>query len=145
MKKISLTKIAAFAAALLLLTSCGAKTAAGEVVSEDENAVVVKANETSGSVYDLLSALREAGEIEFSGSEGDYGFFIESVNQKTADPASEYWAVYTSLGELDGTVYSSDEFGTYEYDGKTLASASYGISGLPAVEGELYALVLEGF
>ena len=52
-----------------------------------------------------------------------------------------YWAVYTTLGTLDGTSYSDAQWGTWEYEGNTLASASYGVSGLPMIEGEYYALV----
>ena len=131
---------------LLILCSCGASSSAGEVVYSDENAVVISASETSGTLYDLLSELQDSGSLSFSGTDGDYGFFIESVNSRSADASkNEYWAVYTTLSELDGVSYSSSDFGTYDYDGTALASASYGVSGLPAVEGELYALVLSSY
>ncbi len=130
----------------MILCSCGSAAGSGSVEASGPDSLVIKAGETSGTLYDLMVSLQEAGELEFSGSESEYGFFVESVNGTSADPsANQYWAVYTTLGELDGVVYSSSEFGTYDYDGKTLASASYGVSGLPAVEGELYALVLESY
>ena len=74
------------------------------------------------------------------GSESEYGFYLTSLNGREATD-EYYWAVYTTLGILDGVEYSNAAWGTWEYGGETLASASYGVSGLPLVEGELYALV----
>lgn len=131
---------------LFILCSCGASTASGSIESSSAGAVVIKAGETSGSLYDLMVNLQDAGELEFSGSESDYGFFVESVNGEKAESSdNQFWAVYTTLSELDGVSYSSADFGTYDFNGITLFSASYGVSGLPAVKGELYALILESY
>ena len=47
--------------------------------------------------------------------------------------------------EEDGVVYADPEYGTFEHGGKTLASASYGASQLPCVEGYTYALVYQAW
>ena len=113
------------------------------VVFTADDAVVIKANVTEGSLEDALNALKDSKALDFTGSQSEYGLFIEAVNGKTAvADKNEYWAVYTTLTELDGVSYSSAEYGTYDYDGTECASASFGASGLPMVEGELYAIVL---
>ena len=113
------------------------------VVFTADDAVVIKANTTEGSLEDALNALKDSNALDFTGSQSEYGLYIESVNGKTADATkNEYWAVYTTLTEIDGVSYSSAEYGTYDYDGTQCASASFGASGLPMVEGNLYAVVL---
>ena len=141
-------KTALFLAIVFIFTSlcgCGGQKPSAEIVRSDENTVIIRVNETVGSLEDAMNALAESGELSFDGSESEYGFFITSVNGVSADPASQYWAVYTTLGDYEGVSYSNAEYGTFDHDGATLNSASYGISGLPAVEGELYALTLESF
>ncbi len=116
------------------------------VVFTADDAVVIKANTTEGSLEDALNALKDSNALDYTGSQSEYGLYIESVNGKTADAAkNEYWAVYTTLTELDGVSYSSAEYGTYDYDGTQCASASFGASGLPMVEGNLYAVVLAAY
>lgn len=113
------------------------------VVFTADDAVVIKADTTEGSLEDALNALKDSNALDFTGSQSEYGLYIESVNGRTADAAkNEYWAVYTTLTEIDGVSYSSAEYGTYDYNGTQCASASFGASGLPMVEGELYAIVL---
>ncbi len=137
--------LALILAVSMLLCSCGGGGGAAKVVSSGDGAVVIEALDSTGSLEDALNALSEAGELEFSGTVSEYGLYIESVNGVSANPENQYWAIYTTLGDLDGIGYSSPDFGTYDYDGKTLSSASFGASGLPLVEGELYALVLSEF
>ncbi len=116
------------------------------VVFTADDAVVIKASTTEGSLEDALNALKDSNALDFTGSQSEYGLYIESVNGRTADAAkNEYWAVYTTLTEIDGVSYSSAEYGTYDYDGTECASASFGASGLPMVEGELYAVVLAAY
>ncbi len=98
----------------------------------------------STSLYDYMCALRDSGELQFEAQESTYGYYITSVEgvAEVTETSSGYsWMIYTDLYELDGVNYSEPEYGTWEYDGKTLNSASYGISYLPAVEGYTYALV----
>lgn len=138
----------ALAAALMCgaLIGCAQATDTGDaefrLVANDETCVVIAADksDTDRSLYDALAFFATSGEITMDGSESEYGFYLTSLNGREATD-EYYWAVYTTLGILDGVEYSNAAWGTWEYGGETLASASYGVSGLPLVEGELYALV----
>lgn len=129
-----------------LFSACAQDSSIGaakaEVLASDAERVVIEVTEgdTSKSLYDALTVFQEEEKLTFSGSESEYGYYITSVNGVAA-AGDSYWAVYTTLGTLDGASYSDAQWGTFEYEGKTLASASYGVSGLPLVEGEYYALV----
>lgn len=119
-----------------------AGTSDAELLVSDGTRVVVRANAGDGtqSLYSVLEAMQKEEKLTFAGSESEYGYYITSVNDVEATD-DHYWAVYTTLGTLDGTSYSDAQWGTWEYEGNTLASASYGVSGLPMIEGEYYALV----
>lgn len=96
------------------------------------------------TLYDYMCALKERGELEFEAEKGDYGYYItsvEGVSEKSEGTSGYSWMIYTDLTELDGVIYSSAEYGTWDYDGLTLNSASYGVDGMPAVESCTYALV----
>lgn len=143
-------KIAGAAVAALLciapLTACmpsaGIGNARAEIRVNGVSYVVIEvlAGDTSRSLYDALAAFAEQGDIRLDGGETEYGFFVTSVNGREAN-ADYYWAVYTTLGTVNGTAYSDAAYGTWEYDGRTLAMASYGVSGLPLFEDEYYALI----
>lgn len=143
------------AAAMLCgaLSGCAANDAGGErgfevrLYESSQTQVLVRVMETEDgkSMYDALVALQADGRLTFDGSESTYGFYITSVNGVAATNEN-YWAVYTTLGTYEGVSYSDATWGTIEHSDAlgntyTLASASYGVSGLPLVEGELYALV----
>lgn len=138
----------ALAAALMCgaLIGCAQAADTGDaefrLVANDETCVVIAADksDTDRSLYDALAFFATSGEITMDGSESEYGFYLTSLNGREATD-EYYWAVYTTLGILDGVEYSNAAWGTWDYGGETLASASYGVSGLPLVEGELYALV----
>ena len=141
---------ASAAAAALLLSGCGGNVV--KVTNDDGSAnyvMTVDADVTEldeqTTLYDYMCALREAGELTFEAELGEYGYFIVSVEgvENTAESATSgyAWTIYTDLSELDGVIYSDASYDTWEYDGRQLASANYGISGLPAVEGYTYALV----
>lgn len=138
----------ALAAALMCGALIGCAQAADKgdaefrLVANDETCVVIAADksDTDRSLYDALAFFATSGEITMDGSESEYGFYLTSLNGRDATD-EYYWAVYTTLGILDGVEYSNAAWGTWEYGGETLASASYGVSGLPLIEGELYALV----
>lgn len=140
--------VGALAAALMCGALIGCAQAADKgdaefrLVANDETCVVITADksDTDRSLYDALAFFATSGEITMDGSESEYGFYLTSLNGREATD-EYYWAVYTTLGILDGVEYSNAAWGTWEYGGETLASASYGVSGLPLVEGELYALV----
>lgn len=98
------------------------------------------------TVIDYLLVLQERGGLEFEGYEGEWGYYITSVNG-TKEDETHFWLVYTDLVTVggDGVIYSDPSFGTYEYNGKTLNSASYGVSALPCLEGYTYALVYSSY
>ena len=155
--KIISTLLAIFLVVTFTFTACSdntdksggddsAQSSVAAVLEGSDKLVVIEAAATGGSLEEAMSALKVAGELTYDGSEGEYGFYINSVNGYTPNAENnEYWAVYTTLGEYDGVEYSNADYGTYDYEGKTLASASYGISGLPMVEGEIYVLVVETY
>ena len=140
--------LAIFSAVIFTLTACRGADApsAASVLESSDKLAVIQASSTGGSLEEAMSALKEAGALTYEGSEGDYGFYLTSVNGYTPDAENnEYWAIYTTLGEYGGVEYSNSEYGTYEYDGKTCAGASYGISGIPLVEGEIYVLAIAAY
>ena len=141
--------LAIFLVVTFTFTACANDTESpigAAVLEGSDKLAVIEASATGGSLEDAMSALKDAGKLTYEGSEGEYGFYLTSVNGYTPDADNnEYWAVYTTLGEYDGVEYSNSEYGTYDYNGKTLSSASYGVSGLPLVEGELYVLVVEAY
>ena len=148
MKKLKFTAflLAIFFVAVLTVTACAdnaAKPVGASVLENTEKLVVFEAMLTGGSLEDAMAEFKGAGEFTYEGTESEYGFYLTSVNGYTPDAAAnEYWAVYTTLGEYEGVEYSNSEYGTYDYNGKTCASASYGVSGIPMIEGELYVIAI---
>lgn len=113
-----------------------------EIVMNDENCFAFKADSSASgekSVYDYLVAFQSEGKMTFDGSKGDYGFFISSFQGKAME-GNTFVAVYTSLTEKEGAIYSNAEWGTYLLNDTLLASASYGVESLPVFAGETYAL-----
>lgn len=108
------------------------------------------ASEDKPSMKDYLDKLKEEGAITFEGSDSRYGFYISSVLgvesktvSSTADSFSGYgWTVYTTLREKVGVPYASDD-SIFVYGGIVLYKGAYGVSGIPCVKGETYALVYE--
>ena len=134
--------VVAFAA--FAFAACSGNTVKGaKLVESGEKLIVIEATETGGSLEDALKLFKDAGKLSYEGREGDYGYYITSVNGYSADDSkNEYWAVYTTLGSYEGVDYSSTDYDSYEYGGKKLGSASYGISGLPLIEGHIYVITL---
>lgn len=135
-------------AAAFAFTGCTPEetTVKATLLENTENRVVLRAETTGGSLEDARRALADEGKLTFTVSSGQYGAFIESVNGHAADGAkNEFWAVYTSVGEHEGVTYSNAEYGTFEWDGAVLGSASYGVSQLPLLKDALYALVFTSF
>lgn len=145
MKHTKLFSALLFAATLLLAACTPAKAETNAKLHEStQSLVVIEALVSGGTLEDAMNGFKEEGELSFEGENGDFGFYITSVNGYTP-VENEYWAVYTTLGDYEGVSYSNAEYGTYEYGGKTLASASYGISGLPLIAGEYYVLTIATF
>lgn len=107
------------------------------------------ADTDGGSMLDYMNALKAAGDLAFEGGDGEYGYYITSVlgvgSKVDASTANSYsgwdWAVYTTVTTVDGVTYSGTE--NFSYNGITFYKASYGVSGIPCVSGESYALVYE--
>lgn len=108
---------------------------------------VMTITETS-SMYDYMNALKEV-DLVFDGYNDEYGFYVTSVfgvsGKTISSTANSYtgwdWMVYTTVTTVDGVIYSGEE--STVIDGVTLYKASYGVSGLPCIAGESYALVYE--
>ena len=146
-KKLSILSILlVLALALCAFAACGKGVAKVTVLKNEGEVLAIRADETKTDVSfgDVLLDLSESGKIQFEATTGDYGLFIKSVNGRTAT-GNEFWAVYTTLAEYEGTSYSNTDYGTYTYGDVVLPSASLGVDYLPMVEGELYILVLSTF
>lgn len=139
---------AAALASVMLFSACAEgvdiDAARAEVCVNTPTCVVIEvtAGDEGKSLYDALAVFAERGELTMDGSWSQYGFYLTSLNGTDADEG-HYWAVYTSLEERDGVAYSDPSYGTWEYEDKQLFGASYGVSGLPLVAGEWYALVYQ--
>ena len=122
-------------AAAFAFTGCTPEetTVKATLLENTENRVVLRAETTGGSLEDAMRALADEGKLTFTVSSGQYG------------AKNEFWAVYTSVGEHEGVTYSNAEYGTFEWDGAVLGSASYGVSQLPLLKDALYALVFTSF
>lgn len=117
-----------------------------KLIESSEKLVVIEATETGGSLEDALKSFSQAGNIELEGSTNEFGFYITSINGYEPDASkNEFWAIYSSLGEYEGVSYSNSEYGTYEYNGTTYAIASYGVSGMPLIKGEIYILTISTY
>ncbi len=132
----------------VVLGACGTsvKNASVTLLKNDEKTVVVRADktDTTASLFDALVTLKDAGEMDFTYEDGQYGAYIQTVNGTTVQ-GNEFWAVYTSLAEYEGVVYSSVDYGMYDYEGAKLGSASVGVSSLPLVEEKIYVVTLETY
>ncbi|MCX4313571.1 MAG: hypothetical protein OSJ83_06925 [Clostridia bacterium] len=127
----------------MLLCACGDVKVQVRLVKNDEKLVMIEALATGGSLEDALNELKTKGELDYVGSQSEYGCYLISINGYVPDAAEhEFWAIYTSLTEYDGVTYSNEEFGTYDYAGETYVSAAYGISGMPLVSGYVYILAV---
>ncbi len=152
MKKLLFALLAVFALSLSVLFGCATPNDQnGENnLPNYEICVLFTADSDQTSVYDFMQALQTAGKLTYTGSNGAYGYYLESVygisgstTESTADSWSGYsWYVYTTLLTKDGVIYA-DDGNTVTYNGVTLYQSMYGVSGLPCVAGESYAFVYQ--
>lgn len=132
-------------AAIAGLSACTSGTAEKYTLEENTDELVVFiAPEVSSdmSVKDYFDGLVEEGLITYTIADG----MVTSINGKenvSGTNSGDYWMFYADLTELDGVTYANAEWGTYEYEGKTLASCVYGVEELPVVEGYTYAAVYQ--
>ena len=94
--------------------------------------VVIVAKDVSAdtTLLEYMEALQSEGELSFTVENG----MITAIDGKeNADDFSSCWMLYTS-----DTEFSTAEYGTVEYDGKTYQSAIFGAETLVIKEGESY-------
>ncbi len=101
---------------------------------------------TTGAKYlfDVINELaqRKDDPIVLNGSWSSYGLFVTEIGTLKPANANEYIEILTTdTGHIDVTEYAH----TKEYNGKTLTTASLGVSSLPLVDGEIYMFVLSSF
>lgn len=99
----------------------GSKAVAIEVVDDKGASKMYKVN--TDAEY-LRQAMEEAKGLEFSGTEGEYGMFVETVNGVTADYNADgsYWSFYVN--------------GTY---------CNYGVDSQPVADGDEFKIAYEKF
>lgn len=113
----------------------------GNVVAVENGFVFVASQDVmeitaTTTLEQYMQAMQTNGGITYTAESG----MIVSVNGFSPSQQNEYWFIYTSLDD-----YSNVEWGTYEYEGDTLGSATLGFGALPCVEGETYALILSTY
>ncbi|MGN1234404.1 MAG: DUF4430 domain-containing protein [Christensenellaceae bacterium] len=139
---------AAVAALCLAFFGCSEhESSSYSVEANTETLVVIKATETNVevSVMDALKELAEAGTIQMEYTNGEWGAYIESINGTVPDAAAhEYWAFYTTLGTYGepAFIYSTTDFGSYDYQGTICGYAQVGAGSMPMVEGCLYVFTI---
>lgn len=145
MKKLLISALVCASAAVAFSAACSNRSWAEEYTAEvSEGLVVFTAPEIHGelSLREYFDGLVDEGIITYTLEGG----MVSSINgvSNTSD-FSSCWMFYSDLIELDGVIYGNTEWGTYEYEGKTLASCANGVETMPVVEGFTYAAVYETF
>lgn len=102
----------------------GAKSITLEVIDNNQQSTVYDVH--TDAEY-LRQAMEQADGLEFSGSESEYGLFIDTVNGVTADYATDgaYWSFYVK-----------DADGNYAY-------CSYGVDTQPVEDGDAFQIRYE--
>lgn len=97
----------------------GAKTITIEVIDNEQNSTKYEVH--TDAEY-LRQALEEAEGLSFSGSEGEYGFVMETINGVTADftTGNAYWSFYVN--------------GAY---------CNYGVDSQPVLDGDAFQIKYE--
>ncbi len=100
-------------------TSKGSKAVTIEVVNKEGTSKVYKVK--TDAEY-LREAMEDAKGLEFSGTESEYGMFVETVNGETADYSADgaYWSFYVN-----------DEY------------CNYGIDSQPVYDGDAFKIVYD--
>ena len=103
-----------------------------EVVIKVDNAYKMEVEDT---LEDYMDYLEDKGKLDYEEEDG----MIISINGK-ANTLNSYWMIYTSDEN-----YSNSQWGTYEFKGKTLGSATLGATALPLNKDATYVLVYQTF
>ena len=111
---------------------CACTRNGDEVVVKVERAYKMESGDT---LEDYMDYLEDKGKIEYEEEDG----MIVSINGKK-NTFNSYWMIYT-----DDENYSNSAWGTYEYKGKVLGSATLGATALPLNEKATYVFVYQTF
>ena len=104
----------------------------------DEVVIKVEKNyqmERDDTLEDYMDYLEDKGKLDYEEEDG----MIVSINGKK-NTLNSYWMIYT-----DDATYSNSSWGTYEYKGKTLGSATLGAMALPLNKDATYVFVYQTF
>lgn len=137
MKKKFVSLISLVSAVLALFSLVALAGCIKSSVTADENTVVIRATaEHSGkTLLSVMEELQAAGELSFTVSDG----MVVELNGTKQTPSS-YWMLYTSDQES-----ANEQWGTFEYEGEVLGSATLGAGELTVKEGCLYIWAFESF
>ena len=141
-RKITTLFTALFMAVIALFAAACGNTggaATASVVQTTETLVVIAVEETDGNatLYDVLIALKEKGEITLESENTAYGQSITSINGKPAQD-TYYWASYITDAEM-----GTDS--PFTWNEKTFYYASFGIGSLQVKAGCYYAFSYESW
>ena len=140
-------KLLALIVALATITMAFMLTACGKTkFDKDKNELAITVTDSvmeitaETTLEDYMKKLQSKEEISFKGTvDSVYGLYITEINGVKAG-VSEAWMLYTT-----DAANSNSEWGSYEYDGKTLGSATLGVSNLIIKNGETYVWVLQKY
>ena len=131
MKTLTKTLLAVLVLVMVLgLFACNKNV--DEIVIKVDNAYKMEAEDT---LEDYMDYLEDKGKLDYEEEDG----MIISINGK-ANTLNSYWMIYTSDEN-----YSNSQWGTYEFKGKTLGSATLGATALPLNKDATYVLVYQTF
>ncbi|MCR5033236.1 MAG: DUF4430 domain-containing protein [Lachnospiraceae bacterium] len=136
MKKSTKIIIAAVAVVAIIAIFCGVYFANRPQAQAGTKAYTVEVKDQDGNVKSysgktdaeflrgLMDELAAAGDFSYTGSDGDYGLYIESVNGITADYNTDgaYWSIYVN-GEYG--MYGADQQPVADGDTFTFAYEVY--------------------
>ena len=104
-------------------------------MSEDSKTVIIKVESANGeSLEEYMNSLASEG-LTFEIKDG----MVTSING-VANTATSYWMLYT-----DDTEQSNNDWGTYDYNGKTHGSAVVGAKELKIKAGCVYIWTYQTF
>lgn len=103
--------------------------------SPEPVAIYVTQPDEGEKLIDYMNDEQSNGKLTFEVASG----MVTKING-VANTTNSYWMLYT-----DDANNSNSTWGTYEYDGKTLASAALGAEALVVVDGCLYVWVYTTF
>ena len=130
-KFVSLVSLVLAALALLALAGCHTSS-----VTADVDVVIrATAKQDGMALLAVMEELQEEGELSFTVSDG----MITELNGTKQTPSS-YWMLYTSDREN-----ANEQWGTCEYEGEVLGSATLGAGELAVKAGCVYLWSFESF